>query len=658
MNEGRTTAIFAAVAAISFGLAWWSRPGVITDENDILKDKVGQAIFTNFQNADAASSFEIVKYDEELAQLERFSVVKDTTSSMWKLPSFDDYPADATEQVRDATTPLVDLIILDVASPDRGDHSLYGVVNPDDEELTVSEQGVGMLVAVKDVEDKVLASLIIGKEVEKAENQRYVRVPTEDAVFVVEFDTTPFTTDFQTWIDSKLLDISSFDITAIGLRDYAVLPMQGGGYGMSRNYDAELSFDPSLSKWSLNSLTLFDGGKATESGLAPGERLQDTALNDLRNAAQDLTIVGVRRKPEGLADDLKADKSLVENQESLNSLYEQGFFPQETPAGIEIFATGGETSLGTSDGVKYLLRFGESDAALGSDEAENAEAGLRRYLLVTAKLDDDQFPQPDLEVQPETVEEMLQMRAEASGDAAPATPEGNQASENGPADQEPTPSPETTATPDPESGESAPVDPEAPPIPPAEEGTDQTAKPSPEPAAESEAETPALEEPASEETPAAEPSDVDLDDCGPQDESQEDSQTASDPQEAADDSATTTPAEEEAAAASAGQTAEELAEELAAVRDQINRENQRKIDERNEKISAARKKVQELNARFAGWYYIVSDSVYKKLTLSKDQLITTAAAPAGANPMPGAGFPGGIPGLGGQPPAPPFGGGN
>ena len=52
---------------------------------------------------------------------------------MWKLPSYDDYPADAAEQVRDATTPLISMPILSVASLDRGDHSLYGVVNPDDD---------------------------------------------------------------------------------------------------------------------------------------------------------------------------------------------------------------------------------------------------------------------------------------------------------------------------------------------------------------------------------------------------------------------------------------------------------------------------------------------------------------------------------------------
>lgn len=70
----------------------------------------------------------------------------------------------------------------------------------------------------------------------------------------------------------------------------------------------------------------------------------------------------MRRKPKGLAADLKADKSLMENKESLQSLVSQGFIPQESPEGTEIFATGGETLIGTQAGVKYLLRFGEAVA--------------------------------------------------------------------------------------------------------------------------------------------------------------------------------------------------------------------------------------------------------------------------------------------------------
>ncbi|MEO8270848.1 MAG: hypothetical protein ABI557_14080, partial [Aureliella sp.] len=82
------------------------------------------------------------------------------------------------------------------------------------------------------------------------------------------------------------------------------------------------------------------------------------------------------------------------------------------------------------------------------------------------------------------------------------------------------------------------------------------------------------------------------------------------------------PADEPAAAAAEpAKSDEELQEELEFVREQIAKDNQRKIDARNEKMDTARRRVQELNARFADWYYVVSDEVYKKLKISRDQLI-------------------------------------
>ncbi len=667
MNEGKTTAIFAVVAAISFGLAVWSRPGVITDESEYRKGKVGKAIFPEFEDPDAATSLEIVKFDEELASLERFEVAKDPASGLWKIPSFDDYPADAEEQVRDATTPLIGLPVLDVPSGDRGDHALYGVVNPDDQDLSVTESGVGMLVSVKDAEDKVLASLIIGKEVEDVENQRYVRVPTEDAVYKVELDTAPFTTDFDKWINSKLLDIRSFDISSIGLRDYAVFPMQTGGYGMRRNFDADLSFNASDSKWSLGRLVNYTDGKPTETSLAEGEELQDQALNDLRNAVQDLEIVGVRRKPEGLASDLKADKSLMDNQESLNSLYAQGFFPQQSADGFEIFSTGGETIIGTDDGVQYVLRFGESDASLGSDESESeegtdSEGGLRRFLLVTANVDESKFPYPELEVRPETVEEMLANREAAKlppeqpaapAEAAPKSetePEMKLEDGDGAAATE-EPAAETSEA-DKPAEEPKSEEPKTE-EPPAEEPKSEETK-SDKPAEE----TPAKEEPGKKDPPTEDPAggDVDgsseesLDDCGvpyQEDEAEQEADGAT--QEKPGSTAQESDDSGSSADDSAQPTREELEEELLAVQERINRDNQRKLDERAEQMSEATKKAQELNARFASWYYVVSDSVYKKLKISKEQLIKSPEAPAapglGDLPNLGTGAPGVGPGV-------------
>ena len=644
MNEGRTTAIFAGVAAVTLALAFWSMPKAINSTENEAQKMRNTVLFEKFDEPSKAASLQIVKYNESLGQLDPFEISKDK-GGMWKIPSHDDYPADAAEQVRDAATPLIGLKSLDVVTTKPDEHAMYGVLNPDDKNLKVGESGVGMLVRVKDASDKIIADLIIGKEDKGRENQRFVRKPSEDAVYIADLNVAPFTTEFRKWIKGELLGVKSFDITSIMLRDYAILPTQEGGYRMSKNFDADLSFDPPKSTWALDRMLTFeDGPPGTPVTLTAEQELKASSLNDLRTAVQGLEIVNVRRKPKGLAADLKADKSLMENKESLKSLYEQGFFPQEGPNGPEIYATGGETIVGTQDGVQYVLRFGEAVAKLTgeSEDKKDGEVGeLQRYLLVTARLDESKFPIPDIQPLPETIEDLKKLEgasqaaATAPGQAEPAAP----GADNPPADNPPPASPAAESP-----------KPETPPEPAAAE--------EPKPAEEPKTEEPKQEEPK--EPTATEPKDEDADEdalnsCGPQDgaAAQEPDKPAAqepaaeNPAPAADKPATDTPApaqSQDAKPAPKQETEEELKERLEAARERIAKENQIKIDNRNEKIAASRSKVQELNARFSEWYYVVSDAAYKKLKVSRDQLIVPKGSSSSAPPAGGAGLPPGFPG--------------
>ncbi len=68
--------------------------------------------------------------------------------------------------------------------------------------------------------------------------------------------------------------------------------------------------------------------------------------------------------------------------------------------------------------------------------------------------------------------------------------------------------------------------------------------------------------------------------------------------------------------------------ELEEKRAQIEKANKRKQDDYDEKIENARKKVGELNARFADWYYVISDDVYKKVHLTRADVVKTKEATA------------------------------
>jgi hypothetical protein len=88
---------------------------------------------------------------------------------------------------------------------------------------------------------------------------------------------------------------------------------------------------------------------------------------------------------------------------------------------------------------------------------------------------------------------------------------------------------------------------------------------------------------------------------------------------------------------------------LEAAREKVEKENQRKKDEYEKKIADGKKRVEELNARFADWFYIIPDETYQKIHLTRDNLLVKKGEkkpenPEGGDLPPGFGMPPGMPG--------------
>lgn len=661
MKEPQKTGIFAAIAIVALVAALLTQPQKASVDTSGAKAMVGKELFPEFTDPLVASSLSLVKFDESLGTLAEFEVRKDSQSGLWTIPSHAGYPADATSQMRDAATLFVGMKVLGLASESREDHVLYGVVEPDVNRLKVGDQGVGLLVRIKDGKDKDLASLIVGKEIANQPGRRFVRVPSQDATFDVQINTTPLTTEFGKWIEKDLLNLSSFDIAELGIRDYSIVKTEDRGL-LQKLYDADLAFDSNSSKWNLKSWVAYKGREASPQQIPADQVLNDSRLNDVKNALDQLEIVDVDRKPVGLSADLKADKDILsEKNADLLSLNERGFFPIEIPGGgTEILSTSGELLVTLNDGVQYVLRFGN----LIGDQSGAEGSGLNRRLMLTAKLDESRFPPPELQPLPETIEDLKKMDQAAqppafSGEnplapvAPPAAPEPAPAAETPPAPAtdtpaEPAPAADNPPAADKPAGETPAAEvpaAEAPAadgpatVPPANpngdgSGNNAAVKTTDNvklvafqpPAEQPPAEAAPQEQPPAEQPPAEQPA-VPADPAAP----------AATPAPAADGAQ---PPAAQPAAALAQETEEELKERLELVREEITKENQRKIDDRNGRLEKAQKRVKELNARFADWYYVISEDVYKKLRVTQAELVTK---PQAGQPGPG-GLPNGLPG--------------
>jgi len=522
MNENSKTTVFVVAAAVVVVLAWFSRPRM--QDFDAPPEVVGQTLF-DIKPLDV-TSLEITQYDEPTGQVKPFKValVKDR----WSIPSHQNYPADARDQLADAATSLTNRTVLALVSSDAGDHAQYGVIDPLSKNLKAGTTGVGMRVVMRDKNDKTVADLVVGREVPgERKGLHYVRRADEDgnlldAVFEVEINPDKLSASFGDWIEKDLLKMpSTWDIKRIEIRDYSVDILAGRLRHRGRmTVEHQQSGEP---RWKLAEDLAFDAktAKWVPVKMAPNEELNNDKLDKLRDALGNLKIVDVERKPSSVSASLV--KGAVD-QETVTSLGERGFYFVPMGEGkeevVQLLSTEGEFRVVMNDGVAYTLRFGQTtgsaspdakkkkDASKAKPDAKDKEkpesTGLNRYLFVMVDYDPDVIPKPQLEplpLEPKPGEKKEEKKPEAkSGDGKKDDAKKEEAKK------------------------------------------DEVKQDKPDPKAE---------------------------------------------------------------------------------RERIEKENKKKQEEYDEKVKKAKERVQELNDRFAEWYYVISDSVYQDVHLSRKDIVKT-----------------------------------
>jgi hypothetical protein len=428
----RTAAFLAAGAGLLLLGAWLTVRPALKQRAPSAGTEGPQVLFPELADAGKAASLEIVSFDDETATLKPFKVVR--SGGVWVLPSHENYPADAKEQLAAAATELIDRPVLDVVSDSPGDHETYGVIEPDPDKIKVGMTGVGQLVEIRDASGNKLARLVVGKEDKRpagagaagGRQLRFVRRAGQDRVYRVELDTAKFTTKFDDWIEKDLLKLSPWDVRRITLDDSTCSFGADEKTGrlvvsLDRRSRMDLAYDDKDAAWTLVKLEGFDDkNQPKEEQLGADEELASAKLNDLRNALGDLKIVDVVRKPSGLSADLKAEEKFTGDREAVTSLAQRGFFAFQQG---EILSSNGETVVGMKDGVEYLLRFGngttvagdEAAKEEGKDKAAAAVQATGRYLFVTARFNEALLEKPKLEPVPEVP---AGAEGEKAGDAA------------------------------------------------------------------------------------------------------------------------------------------------------------------------------------------------------------------------------------------------
>lgn len=587
MTENAKTITFVVVGLVAIVIGIATTPSTSVLDEDSL---IGTNLTKKFESPDLAKRLRIVRFDPDTAMPREFEVAEQ--NGLWTIPSKQGYPADASRQMAEAATSLLDRKILSVVGSNAGDHEEFGVIDPTAPKLEPGQKGVGTRVTMSDEANKPVVDLIVGKSVRDAEKQRYVRVVGQDVVYVIEIDPAKLTTNFEDWIEKDLLKFKGWDLQKVDIKDYSaelvpVMTPEGPAFRPTWDPRAEMTFNytDTDAKWNAGKLRAYDEQKRdhVDFTLAADEELNDESLNGLKTALEDLKIVDVVHKPQGLSNDLKAGKDFMKDEKSLTALASKGFTPAMTKEGgpLELVSSDGEVIATMKNGTQYALRFGKltnvdgasqdkdtkspaKDVAADAKDAKSDKGGksdVHRYLFVMAQFDESAVKRPELEKLPELPA------------AAPAKPEEGAAKvDEKPADK-------------------------------------------------------AQEESAAKIDDAAKKDDAAAKKDGKEEKKDEAAKTE-DAAAKKDDGAE----KKEDPAAKKEPSADKEVEKVIAERTRIEKENQKKLDEYQALIKKGQENVKDLNLRFGDWYFVVSDDVFHKIRLSREKVVKKKETPKTETP--------------------------
>ncbi len=632
MNDSIKTLGLLAAAVVVVGLTYGTKPSTQLDQVEV---KSGTELFKDYDDPVKATALTITEYDEERGQSNQFKVER--TNGVWTLPSFQTYPADANGQIAAATLDLKGLKIIERASQDRTQFELYGVIDPtDSKQATEGVKGVGKHVKLEDQAGNTLVNLIVGKSVPDRTNLRYVRRPSQDETYVCEIETGKLTTKLSDWIEPDLLKLNAFDIKRLNVHDSSfqqVLNPRTGQVQLAQIPRSKfvVEYDNKASKWSLAKLEEPNDEAIKKNdqenmwkarALTASEELDNTKLNDLKTALDDLKIVNVEKKPAGLTADLVVGDDLREAKTTLQSLADRGFYPFQVgrvgdKPRFELLSDQGEVVCLMNDGVEYTLRFGsiagenregnatkKDDAQPDEPKDDKSGSSVSRFIMVSARLNSEMIAAPVLKPLP----------GGPAPEAKPAAkPEEKKAEEKKPDEKKADEKKADGAcvdeqaddkkAADPKAAESKPADAPKPSAPP----TKVESKPA-------DTKAPAVESKSADAPkPSAPPTKVEskpADTKAPAVESK--------PADTPKPSAPPTNVETKPAPAV---DPEEAKKQLEAQRKAIETENKQQQDAYEQKLKDAQKKVDDLNRRFGTWYYVISDATYKKIHLSGKDIV-------------------------------------
>lgn len=335
MNPLPRTLAFVVAAVLSVGAAgltyYSNQPAKLDSDAEI-----GEDFFPKFQDPNEATYLQVAKFDKDASKTATFSV--EQKDGKWRIPSHNNYPADGKERLKQTAASVIGIKRGAPAGTNKEAHKDHNLLDPLDQSINETE-GRGERITLKKG-DVTLVDFIVGKKKEGSQNTFYIRKADEDRFFLSEVK-IELSTKFADWIEPDLLALKRDDVKEIFIDRYSVDEGQGT---IDQREKSILTRDSATADWKIEGID------------TAAVKPKASVISAMLGSLDDLKIVGVRRKPEGLSASLQGSDSIKLTNSTLADLQNHGFFYHPKKG---IVSNEGDMLVSTFDGVSYVLRFGE-----------------------------------------------------------------------------------------------------------------------------------------------------------------------------------------------------------------------------------------------------------------------------------------------------------
>jgi hypothetical protein len=311
--KNKATSVLVVIAGISVILAIiigiiYGSPGsdlsaIDTSDEFTLGIDLDEPMFPELKENTDLKSIEIISYDTDNQQLNKFQLIKTKYNNVaentgsdhaeaWSIkigtvgseagqPHY--YPADKVEAIGKLTSAFIDLKYNKQVGFNSSTHENLELINPEDPEVDAITPR-GKRVIIKDAKDNVVVDAILGIKDEVGFTN--IRKTNNNYVFAVPLK-TELDTSFTAWVEDDLLKIEKDDIQSMTVNPYQVelVPVGFGQVGLDvKNQNQQFAFNHDGTDW------------VTNHPVPPGKEFQKYQAGTLTSSLDNLKIAGVDRK--------------------------------------------------------------------------------------------------------------------------------------------------------------------------------------------------------------------------------------------------------------------------------------------------------------------------------------------------------------------------